>query len=208
MRGRLKMLLLICFSPLNSPLRRLLAYDDVLRVTSGERIPTDGLIVAGEADVDESILTGESLPLPKSVGKIVKAGSTLVNGSIDVQATSLISENSLAAVASLVERAQASRTRYQDLADRVAAKLLPIALCVSVFASIAWGLASRYARDESTSSSAVIGVTYAIAVMAVSCPCAIGLAVSFNAGLLTSVAHIDSRYSGPLNSVKHSPAGS
>lgn len=137
----------------------------------------------------------------------MKAGSTLVNGSLDVQTTSLISENTLAAVATLVERAQASRTRYQELADRVAAKLLPIALCVSVVASIAWGLASRYARNESTSSSAVAGVTYAIAVMAVSCPCAIGLAVSFIQAS-KSAAHIDSRCSGALDSVQHIAAGS
>jgi Cu2+-exporting ATPase len=124
------------------------------------------------------------VPLPKKVGKVVKAGSTLVNGSLDVQTTTLISENSLAAVANLVERAQASRTRFQDLADRIAAKLLPIALCVSVLAGIVWGVASRYASNESPSDSAVTGITYAIAVMAVSCPCAIGLAVCIISRLL------------------------
>ena len=171
-------------SPLIATRYRLLAHDDVLRVVAGERIPTDGLIVAGTADVDESILTGESYPVSKGIGKIVKAGSTLVSGSVDVQITTLMSENSLAAVANLVEQASASRTRFQDLADRVAAKLLPIALCTAVLSSIAWGIASHYVRSESPPDSAIIGITYAIAVMAVSCPCAIGLAVSYASTLL------------------------
>jgi len=173
---------------LNTMDARLLTYHDVLRVGEGERIPTDGLVVNGQADVDESILTGESDPLSKNVFKVVRAGSTVVTGSLDVQTTTLIFENSLAAVASLVERAQASRTRYQDLADRIAAKLLPTALCVSVLASIAWGVASRYARNESISDSAVTGITYAIAVMAVSCPCAIGLAVRTSSEALAHLA--------------------
>lgn len=110
----------------------LLHYGDVLRIRADSRIPSDGIVVAGSGEVDESSATGESLPSPKEIGSSVIAGTLNLNGSLDVQITQLVHENSLARVASLVRQAQSSKSRFQDIADRFSAVILPIAAVVAV----------------------------------------------------------------------------
>lgn len=110
----------------------LLYYGDVIRVRSDTRIPTDGLVVAGVSEVDQSSATGESLPTPKSPGAPVIAGTLNLSGSLDIQVTKLVHENSLARVTGLVKIAQASKSRFQDVADRVSAIILPVAAVVAV----------------------------------------------------------------------------
>lgn len=119
----------------------MLHYGDVLRIRADSTIPTDGIVVAGSSEVDESSLTGESLPAPKTVGSTVSAGSMNLNGSIDIQVTRLIHENSLAQVTSLVQQAQSSKSPVQDIADRFSAVILPVAAAVAV--SIAYSSSER-----------------------------------------------------------------
>lgn len=110
----------------------LLHYGDVLRIKPDSRVPTDGMVVSGTSEVDESSATGESLPLPKYAGTTVTAGTLNLSGTIDVQVTQLVHENSLTRVANLVKQAQATKSRFQDVADRVSAYILPIAATAAV----------------------------------------------------------------------------
>ncbi|WWC57724.1 uncharacterized protein I303_100258 [Kwoniella dejecticola CBS 10117] len=157
---------------------RLIHYDDILRVSAGEIMPTDGLIVSGTADLDESTITGESIPVTKQPGASVLAGTKVVQGSIDILVTRLIANNSLSSVVQALNKAQNSGSTYQDFADKMAAILLPVAGSVSVISFLVWTLVTRYVRHETWSDSVVNGIKYAIAVMAVACPCALTLAVS------------------------------
>jgi len=171
-------------SDLNSSfLHSLLHYGDVLRIRADSRLPTDGIVVSGSGEVDESSATGESLPSLKQVGSAVIAGTLNLNGSLDVQITQLVHENSLAKVAGLVQQAQSSRSRFQDVADRFAALILPIAAVSAVISFVVWILVGRFGQGRTTSSSVVNAITYALSILIISCPCAIGLAVS---GLLPS----------------------
>jgi P-type E1-E2 ATPase len=111
---------------------RLLHYGDIIRIRADTRIPTDGLVVDGSSEVDQSSTTGESLPTPKSPGSAVIAGTLNLNGQLDIQVTRLLHENSLARIAGLVKLAQASKSRFQDVADRVSAIILPVAAVVAV----------------------------------------------------------------------------
>ncbi|OCF43117.1 hypothetical protein I317_03086 [Kwoniella heveanensis CBS 569] len=143
---------------------RLLHYDDTIRVSEREIVPTDGLIIEGTADLDESSITGESAPVTRIRGSAVLAGAKVVQGSIDVSVTRLVCNNSLSAVVQTLTRAQNSGSKYQDLADRKAAILLPIATLLGN------RLFPDLARNQSWTDSAVNGIKHAIAVMAVACP--------------------------------------
>lgn len=156
---------------------RLLFYGDVIRVPPDSRIATDGVVVGGSSDVDESPITGESAAVPKWKGSRVIAGTLNLGGTLDVQVTRLIHENSLSRIMSLVNEAQSSRSPVQNLADRLSALILPVALVSSCLALLIWSLVGRYVRSLSPVSSFVEALTYAIAILVVSCPCAIGLAV-------------------------------
>lgn len=127
---------LCCFRPEQSLTLsiddRLLHYGDILRIRADTRIPTDGILVSGSGEVDESSTTGESLPAPKSVGSPVSAGTMNLNGSFDIQVTRLIHENSLAQVAGLVRQAQSSKSPIQNIADRFSAFILPCAAVTAV----------------------------------------------------------------------------
>lgn len=157
---------------------RLLFYGDTVRISAGGVIPTDGVVFSGSADVDESAVTGESVPVIRGPGQTVHTGTTVLNGEIDIAVSRLTSENSLASVIHAVMDAQSSNSRFSDLADRVAAWLLPIASFTAFASFIVWLFALRYVRHKPWGNAVLEAVTYAIAVMAVSCPCALTLAVS------------------------------
>lgn len=157
---------------------RLLYYGDIIRITPDTRIATDGLVVAGSSDADESSVTGESVAVAKQPGSRLIAGTLNLGGTLDVQVTQLTYENSLSRITALVRQAQSSRSPIQDLSDRLAAVVLPVAMVSACLAFVVWVLVGLYGRHQSATSSSVNALTYAIAILVISCPCAIGLAVS------------------------------
>ncbi len=140
---------------------------DVMRVLPGERLPADGVVIEGSSAVDESMLTGESVPIEKSPGDEV-AGATLnADGMLVIRATKVGSDTALAQIVRLVTEAQGSKAPIQRLADRIAAVFVPVVLGIAAVTAIAW-----FALDGSVRGALVP----AVAVLIVACPCAMGLA--------------------------------
>ena len=157
-------------------------YGDIVRVHSGDAIPTDGIIVDGQGTLDESAITGESVPVIKTVGDVVASGNTVIDGTLDILVTHLVHENSIASMKIAVESAHGSDAKFADLADTFASYLLPIAAVCALISFIVWMLVNRFIRGQSWGTSVVDGITYAITILAVSCPCALALSVSYIAG--------------------------
>ena len=141
---------------------------DILRVRPGGKIPVDGDIISGQSTIDESMLTGESLPIEAGRGHKVRAGTINGAGSFDLQAVGLGASTLLAQIIELVATAQRARAPVQDLADRVAAVFVPVVVAVALLAFAAW---------LSFTGSLSLAVTAAVSVLIIACPCAIGLAV-------------------------------
>ncbi len=139
---------------------------DRIRIRPGGRVAIDGLIVSGGGDLDESVITGESLPVNRTVGATVFAGTLNLTGDLVVQSTVDGRGTSLTQVALQVQRAQASRAPIQATADRVAGVFVPAVLAIAAVTAVVWGLAG----DWST------GILAATTVLIISCPCALGLA--------------------------------
>ena len=140
---------------------------DVLLVKSGERVPVDGEIVAGEAALDESMLTGESLPVTKSIGDAVAGGTVSVQGSLRMRATRVGEETVLSRIITLVQQAQGSRAPVANLADRISLYFVPIVMGIAVVSGLAW-----LAAGEPFS----MALRICISVLVIACPCAMGLA--------------------------------
>jgi P-type Cu+ transporter len=140
---------------------------DRLRVRPGEKVPVDGTVVEGSGVVDESMLTGEPIPVPKQVGDAVTGGTVNTTGSFLMTATRIGSATVLARIVRLVGEAQRSRAPVQKLADRVAAWFVPIVVAVAVLTFIAWVIFGP---------SPVYALVNAVAVLIIACPCALGLA--------------------------------
>jgi Cu+-exporting ATPase len=143
--------------------------DDLVRIRPGERIPVDGVVVEGASAVDESMLTGESLPVEKAPQSRVVAGTVNRAGSFVFRATAVGSETTLARIIRLVEEAQGSRAPIQRLADRVAAVFVPIVLVIAALTFLAWLLLGPEPR-------LLLALTTSVAVLVIACPCAMGLA--------------------------------
>jgi P-type Cu+ transporter len=141
---------------------------DILRVRPGGKIPVDGVIISGQSTIDESMLTGESLPAEAGRGRPVRAGTINVGGSFDLRAQSVGASTLLAQIVALVAQAQRARAPVQDLADRVAAVFVPIVVAVAILAFAAWLIFA---------GSLTLAVSAAVSVLIIACPCAIGLAV-------------------------------
>lgn len=140
---------------------------DVLLVRPGERLPADGTIVSGSSHVDESLITGESLPLAKQPGDPVTGGAVNGEGVLQVRATALGAESTLARIVRLVESAQAHKAPIQRAVDRVSALFVPVVLAVALVTWLGWGLlAGAWAQ----------GLINAVSVLVIACPCALGLA--------------------------------
>jgi cation transport ATPase len=157
---------------------RLLEYGDVIRVETDEVLAADGIVLSADCMMDESCVTGESIPVNKHVGDLVVAGCTNVGPPCNVHVSRLVHENTAAKMIELVDQAQQTRLPIQDGADRIAAVVLPCALVAAAISLLVWSLVARYVREESAASAGILGLTYAIAVVAVACPCALVLAVS------------------------------
>ncbi|KAK7447498.1 hypothetical protein CaCOL14_008570 [Colletotrichum acutatum] len=156
---------------------RLLQYGDRFKVLPHSVVPTDGLVVTGSSEVDESMLTGESVPVFKKSRDTVIAGTINGSGTLVAQLTRLPGKNTVTDIAELVEEAANSKPRIQDIADRVAGWFVPVVTAVAIVVIIVWTVIGVKVQGESTGKSISTAITYAIAVLAVSCPCALGLAV-------------------------------
>lgn len=133
----------------------------------GERIATDGVVVSGTSAVDNSLLTGESMPVDVSIGSHVIGSSLNKNGHITIRATRIGSDTELARITSMVVSAQGTKAPIQRLADKIAAVFVPIVTVISIGTYFAW----RYTDHSLTQS-----ISSAIAVLVIACPCALGLA--------------------------------
>lgn len=148
---------------------------DIVVVRPGEKIPVDGVVIAGESTVDESMLTGESLPVSKVEGATVIGGSLNKTGSFRFRATAVGKQTALAQIVKLVQDAQASRAPIQDLADRVSAIFVPAVISLALLVGLYWYFwgAAIYYHHESPLGTALI---FMATVLLISCPCALGLA--------------------------------
>jgi P-type Cu+ transporter len=142
---------------------------DQLRVRPGEKIPVDGEVVEGRTSVDESMLTGEPLPVEKTAGAKVSGGTVNTTGGIVMKAERVGSETMLAQIVSLVAQAQRSRAPIQALADKFAAWFVPAVLLIAVLTFFAWMVLGPEPR-------LAFAITNAVAVLIIACPCALGLA--------------------------------
>ena len=139
---------------------------DLIMVRPGGRVPIDGVIEVGEADLDESVMTGEPLPVRRTLGERVSAGTMCFSGMLHVRAATTGRDTSLSRIARLVQHAQTSRPPIQRMADRVAAVFVPLVLVIAAATAIGWGAAGSWPT----------GIMAATAVLIISCPCALGLA--------------------------------
>jgi Cu2+-exporting ATPase len=157
---------------------RELEVDDVVLVRPGARVPADGEIVDGSAEIDESMVTGESRPVAKSTGDEVVAGTVATDSAIRVRITAVGEETALAGIQRLVAEAQQSKSRAQLLADRAAALLFYVAVAAAVVTVVTW-LAVGDA-DEA--------IVRTVAVLVIACPHALGLAIPLVISISTSMA--------------------
>ena len=139
-------------------------------VRPGERIPVDGQVVSGQSAVDESMLTGESLPVTKAVGGGVIGGTINQTGSFRYTATTLGADSVLSQIVRLMRDAQGSRAPIQRLADRVSGVFVPVVISIAIATFVVWFIAADVAP-------AVRACSAAVAVLIIACPCAMGLAV-------------------------------
>ncbi len=144
--------------------------DDVVLVRPGERIPVDGEVVAGSSAVDESMLTGESMPVGKEAGDTVIGGTINRTGAFRYRATNLGADSTLSQVVRLMRDAQGSRAPIQRLVDRVTGVFVPIAISIAIASFVVWFVAGP-------EPSLIPAFAAAVAVLIIACPCAMGLAV-------------------------------
>ncbi|HXA54992.1 MAG TPA: heavy metal translocating P-type ATPase [Solirubrobacteraceae bacterium] len=152
------------------------ARGDLFRVRPGDRIPVDGIVIAGASAVEESMLTGESLPVEKREGALLTGGTVNVDGLLSARATAVGAQTALSHLVALVERAQASKPQIQRLADRVASVFVPAVLGLAALTLIAWLATGQDLQGMFAQMHVERGVDATIAVLIVACPCALGLA--------------------------------
>jgi P-type Cu2+ transporter len=151
---------------------------DVVLVRAGGRVPADGVVIDGAAELDESMITGESRPVPKQTGDRVVAGTVSTDSAIRVQITAVGADTALAGIQRLVEEAQASQSRAQALADRFAALLFYVALGAGVITFVVWTALGEV--DEA--------IERTVTVLVIACPHALGLAIPLTISVSTRLA--------------------
>ncbi|MBO4552425.1 MAG: copper-translocating P-type ATPase [Candidatus Methanomethylophilaceae archaeon] len=144
-----------------------LAVGDIIQIRPGERIFADARITSGETSVDESMLTGESMPVVKTAGDSIYGGTTNVNGTVIAEVSAVGDDSALSRIIRMIEDAQSTKAPIARMADRVAAKFMPAVILIAVSACIIWLIAGK---------DAVFALTVMISVLVISCPCALGLA--------------------------------
>lgn len=171
---------------------QLASVGDYFSVNAGAAFPLDGQVVSGETVVDESMLTGESWPVPKTVGDDVYAGSVNGHGAVVVRCTATGGDSMVERIAGLVERAQMSRAPVEAFADRVMAYFVPTVLVIALVTTIVWfALAQSHAIPASWSQgegNVMFALLFGLSVLVIACPCALGLATPTVVMVATSVA--------------------
>ena len=147
----------------------LIGIGDRLRVRPGEKVPVDGSVIEGRSSIDESMVTGESMPLTKEVGDRVIGGTINRSGGLIIEAEKIGRDTLLARIVQMVADAQRSRAPIQRLADRVASWFVPLVVLVAVLAFVAWSIWGPDPR-------LAFGLVAAVTVLIIACPCALGLA--------------------------------
>ncbi|MCL2919348.1 heavy metal translocating P-type ATPase [Shewanella litorisediminis] len=155
---------------------------DLVKVLPGDRIPVDGLVIRGNSHVDEALISGESIPLHKSVEEKVTGGSVNLDGVLEIKATAVGSESTLSKIIRLVEQAQGAKAPVQALVDKISSIFVPVVLLIAITTVLIWGL---YLGDWAQ------GILHAVAVLVIACPCALGLATpaAIMAGTGTAAKH-------------------
>jgi len=167
---------------------RLVQYGDHFLVQPHTRIPTDGVIVSGTTEVDESQVTGESIPVVKNIGSSVLAGSWNRSGVVVVRLTQLPGTNTISKINAAVDEAKFSKTHTAQVVDRVRGYFVPVVLCLTVITFGIWLAIGLAVRHQSGREAAITAVTYALAVLIISCPCGLCLIVPLVTVVAGSVA--------------------
>lgn len=144
-----------------------LTVGDIVVVKPGQRIPVDGKIIEGYSSVDESMVTGESMPIEKTINDLVISGTINKNGAFKFKATRVGKETTLAQIIKLVEEAQGSKAPVQELADKIAGIFVPVVIIIALGAFFSWLLLGK---------SFIFALTVFITVLIIACPCTLGLA--------------------------------
>jgi Cu+-exporting ATPase len=155
----------------------LIQRDDLLKVTPGSKIPTDGIIVQGYSSVNEAMITGESLPVNKGVNSSVYGGTINQQGVIHVRATKCVGESTVSNIVQLVQEAQSSKAPIQRIGDVISSYFVPIIVALSVAVFIIWISLAASDSVETNRAAFPFALQFFIAVLVISCPCAVGLAV-------------------------------
>ncbi|KAJ4368852.1 hypothetical protein N0V83_005934 [Neocucurbitaria cava] len=167
---------------------RLLQYGDVFRVSPDSKLPTDGTVISGSSEIDEAMLTGEPRPVEKTKGSHVIAGSINGPGVLIVRLTRIPGDNTISTIAGMVDEAKLSKPKIQKIADQVATHFVPVIVIITLVVFCTWLAIGITAQHKSGSESVIQAIIYAITVLIVSCPCAIGLAVPMVIVVATGVA--------------------
>ncbi|KAM0915135.1 hypothetical protein ACQ4PT_011041 [Festuca glaucescens] len=154
---------------------------DVLKVLPGSKVPSDGVVLWGTSHINESMITGESAPMPKEISSVVIGGTINLHGILHVQATKVGSGTVLSQIISLVETAQMSKAPIQKFADYVASIFVPIVITLSILTFSVWFLCGSFGAYphswfDGTSNCFVFSLMFSISVVVIACPCALGLA--------------------------------
>lgn len=156
---------------------RLLQFGDVFRVTPDSCIATDGVVISGTSEVNESMMTGEAQLIEKSPGSAIVAGSVNGSGTLAVRLTRLPDNNTISEIAGMVDEAKFNKPKTQEIADRIAGYFVPVVVVLTLITFSVWIAIGIAIRHETAASATITATTYAISALIVSCPCAIGLAV-------------------------------
>ena len=141
--------------------------NDIIFVKEGEILPVDGVIVNGKCEINEASLTGESMPVYKEIGSEVKASTIVISGFIEVKVTAINEETEISKIIDYILSAEASKAPVQRLADKISGIFVPTVISLSIITFIIWYLITKSVNDS---------ISYAISVLVISCPCALGLA--------------------------------
>lgn len=147
---------------------------DLISIKPGAKIPVDGQVISGQSYLDESLITGEPIPVFKNVGGQVLAGTINTNGSLTFRATKVGAETLLAQIIKMVETAQGSKAPIQGLVDRISAVFVPIVLVIAITSLVLWLIIGTPAVGFS--QALALGLTAFVSVLVIACPCALGLA--------------------------------
>ncbi|KAI9889463.1 MAG: hypothetical protein M1814_005246 [Vezdaea aestivalis] len=156
---------------------RLLQAGDIFKVLPDSNIVTDGIVLSGTSDIDESVISGEHLPVYKSPNSKVYAGSRNISGSLVVRLTNLPEENTLSGIARMLEESKMAKSKIQDIADRVTGTFVPVILLLTLVVFLTWIVIGIKSQMKTAGQAVIQATLYGITLLVISCPCAIGLAV-------------------------------